>query len=79
VSNKFYAEGTGVRFADGKPCCVTSHSIHLDINPDPNIGYAEKAWDKREGMASIIAEALNQYFANRQNPSPETKKLGDVE
>ncbi|NTF23533.1 hypothetical protein G6L37_34750 [Agrobacterium rubi] len=63
----FYAEGTAVRFADGRPCCVTSHSIHLDANPDPNVGYAEKSWDRREDMAAIIAQALNQYFEERSS------------
>jgi hypothetical protein len=55
---KFYAEGMAVRFADGKPCCVTSNSAHLDAD-DNGVVEGRKM---RNGMAVLIAKALNAYF-----------------
>jgi hypothetical protein len=68
VVSKFIVDDMGVRFADGKPLCVTSHSIHLD-NAD---GYAVKAYDNRQAWAVIIAKALNAYF---ERPAPKAPPL----
>jgi hypothetical protein len=62
MTGKFYADGMAVRFADGKPCCVTSGSTHLDADESG----ATQSRRMRKGMAHIIAQALNQYFEVRK-------------
>jgi hypothetical protein len=61
MSKKFYAEGMAVRFADGRPCCVTSNSAHLDADKD-GIVVDRKM---RKAMAHVIATALNEHFDRR--------------
>ncbi len=63
MAGKFYAEGMAVRFSNGKPCCVTSGSTHLDAGED---GYVNSR-AKREAMAVVIAKALTQYFDSRKS------------
>ena len=72
MAGKFYAEGTAVRFSNGKPCCVTTGSTHLDAGPD---GVVETK-KMREALAIVIAKALNTHYAATPTPAPSLVGYG---